>query len=174
MHPLGYFASAPNGTRDAAILSELVSRYGSYLERLNSEQKLALRAVLSYYLFYKLKVVSDYSVTDAICDAMPECTEASIRNVILTLEGISSDGAEGLIRFITEQRSYGVWLLGKAEVPTYHNCTDPQHNQNLAVVDRLAALTDRLQKISRRHQADLAAFNHELKTLKASAQGGQQ
>ena len=58
MHPLGYFASAPDGTPDAAILSELVSHYGSYLERLNSEQKLALRAILSYYLFYKLKYMN--------------------------------------------------------------------------------------------------------------------
>jgi hypothetical protein len=42
MHPLGYFASAKNGTPDAAILSAIVSRYGDYLERLDSEQKLAL------------------------------------------------------------------------------------------------------------------------------------
>lgn len=121
MHPLGNFASAPGGTQDAAILSELVSRYGSYLERLNSEQKLALRAILSYYLFYKLKYVSDYSVTEAIADAMPECTEASIRNVILTLEGISSNGAEGLIKLLTEQRSEGAELLGKAAVVTHQN-----------------------------------------------------
>lgn len=39
MHPLGYFASAKNGTTDAAILSAMVSRYGDYLERLDSEQK---------------------------------------------------------------------------------------------------------------------------------------
>ena len=174
MHPLGYFASAPDGTLDAAILSELVSRYGSYLARLNSEQKLALRAILSYYLFYKLKYVSDYSVTDAITDAMPECTEASIRHVILNLEGISSNGAEGLIKFLTEQRGQGIQLLGKVEVPTSDNSTDPQHNQNLAIVERLTALTDRCQKIGRRYQADMAAFNHELKSLLASAQGGQQ
>lgn len=55
MHPLGYFASAPDGNPDAAILSEMMSRYGDYLEKLDSEQKLALRAVLSFYLFYKLK-----------------------------------------------------------------------------------------------------------------------
>ncbi len=61
-HPLGYFASAPDGTFDAAILSELVLRYGSYLERLTSEQKLALRAVLSYYLFYKLAWFKKWSL----------------------------------------------------------------------------------------------------------------
>lgn len=210
MHPLGYFASAPDDTPDAAILSELVSRYGFYLARLNSEQKLALRAVLSYYNFYKLKYRGDYSVTDAITDAMPECTEASIRNVILTLEGISSNGAEGLIKFLTEQRSQGLQLPGRVEVTTAprdsldrsgqpsfglsvgvmsglvngcpllsifvvtHNDTDPQQNQILAIVERLTALTDRFQKIGRRHQSDMAAFSHELKSLLASAQGGQQ
>lgn len=134
MHPLGYFASAPDGTFDAAILSSLVSRYGSYLERLNSEQKLALRAILSYYLFYKLKVISDYSVIDAITDAMPEYTEASIRNVIATLEGISSDTTEGLIKFLTDQRSDRAELLATAAP---HSHTSPIHSQKLAMVDRM-------------------------------------
>lgn len=84
MHPLGYFATAPDNTPDAAILSEMVLRYGHYQERLDSEQKLALRAVLSYYLFYKLKYKSHYAVSDAIIDAMPECATASISKIILT------------------------------------------------------------------------------------------
>lgn len=175
MHPLGYFASAPDGTFDAAILSELVSRYGSYLERLNSEQKLALRAVLSYYLFYKLKVVSDYSVTDAITDAMPEYTEASIRNVIATLEGISSNNALGLIKFLTDQRSDRAAVLGEAAP---HSYTDPTHSQKLAMVDRLAALQKQLQQMGRNHQTELdtlqlqmqtdwEAVNRELTSIKA-------
>jgi signal transduction histidine kinase len=197
MHPLGYFASAPDGTFDAAILSELVSRYGSYLERLNSEQKLALRAILSYYLFYKLKVVSDYSVTDAITDAMPEYTEASIRNVIATLEGISSNNAEGLIKFLTDQRSDRAVVLGEAAP---HSHTSPIHSQKLAMVDRLAALQKQLQQMGRNHQTeldtlqlqmqtDLEAVNRELNDITAfvshryrngssapmgTAQGGQQ
>lgn len=161
-------ASAPDGTKDAAILAELVSCYGEYLERLNSEQKLALRAVLSYYLFYKLKVVSDYSVRSALTDAMPEYTLASISKIILTLEGISSDATEGLIRFITEQRSSGSELPGKAAVVTHHNHQHPLHSQKLSVVGRLAALQDRLQQIGHRHQADFEAVNRELKILKAS------
>jgi hypothetical protein len=122
MHPLGHFASAPNGTLDAAILSAIVSRYGDYLERLDSEQKLALRVVLSYYLFYKLKVASDYSVSDAIIDAIPECTQVSVSNVVSTLEGISSDNAEGLIKFLTAQRSELAHVLGEAAP---HSHTDP-------------------------------------------------
>lgn len=124
----------------------------SYLERLNSEQKLALRAVLSYYLFYKLKYVSDYSVTDAITSAMPECTEASIRNVIATLEGISSDTTEGLIKFLTDQRSDRAVVLGEAAP---HSHTDPIYSQKLAVVDRLAAIQKQLQQMGRNHQTEL-------------------
>ncbi len=150
-----------DGTFDAAILSSLVSRYGSYLERLNSEQKLALRAILSYYLFYKLKYVSDYSVTDAITDAMPECTEASIRNVILTLEGISSNNAEGLIKFLTDQRSDRAELLATAAP---HSHTSPIHSQKLAMVDRLAALQKQLQQMGRNHQTELDTFQLQMQT----------
>jgi hypothetical protein len=164
-----------DGTFDAAILSSLVSRYGSYLERLNSEQKLALRAILSYYLFYKLKYVSDYSVSDAITDAMPECTEASIRNVILTLEGISSDNALGLIKFLTDQRSDKAAVLGEAAP---HSHIEPIHGQKLKVVDRIATLQKQLQQMGRNHQTeldtlqlqmqtDLEAVDRELNNLKA-------
>lgn len=137
MHPLGYFASAPDGTPDAAILSEMVSRYGDYLERLDSEQKLALRAVLSYYLFYKLKYASKYTISDAIIDAMPECTAASISKIILTVEGISSENAEGLLKFLSEQQTYRAALLGEA-VPK--SKTKDKHTQKPTMVDRLAAL----------------------------------
>lgn len=161
MHPLGYFASAKNGTKDAAILSEMVSRYGDYLERLNSEQKLALRAVLSYYLFYKLKVVSDYSVSDAIIDAIPSGTQASISKVISTLEGISSDNAEGLLKFLTDQRSELAAVLGEAAP---HSHIDPIKSQKLAIIDRLAALQKQLQQMSRNHQTELDTLQLQMQT----------
>ncbi len=66
MHPLGYFASAPDGTQDAAIRANVVSHHGPYLERLSIEGKLALRAYLSYYVFYKLRYASNYSVEEAV------------------------------------------------------------------------------------------------------------
>ncbi len=103
MHPLGYFALAPNGTSDAAILKEMVSRYSGYLERLDSEQKLGLGALLSYYKFYKLQYKSLYTVSDALIDAMPLCTKVSIHNLLLTHEGISNDSALGLIKFLTSR-----------------------------------------------------------------------
>jgi len=198
MHPLEYFASAPDGTPDAAILSEMMSRYGHYLERLDSEQKLALRAVLSYYLFYKLKYANHYSVSDAIIDAMPECTTASLSKIILTLEGISTENAEGLLKFLTDQRHQGASVLGEA-VSTSHSL--PKHSPKPpAVFDRLTALQKQLQQISRNHQTELdtllfqmttdfEAVNRELTSIKAimsrlysngssalveTAQGGQQ
>ena len=174
MHPLGYFASAPNGTPDAAILLDLVLRYGDYLERLDSEQKLDLRAVLSYYLFYKLKVSSNYALADALLDAMPECTTVSISKILLALEGISSENTEGLIQFLTEQRSYQTIVLGEAAPDSQ---TNPRHDQKVAVVARLAALQNQLQQMGQNHQteldtqklqmqADKSAVNRELLSIK--------
>ena len=161
MHPLGYFASAPSGNPDAAILDEMVSRYGDYLERLDSEQKLALRAVLSFYLFYKLKYYSDYSVNDTIIDAMPECTQASISTIISTLEGISSDNAEGLLKFLTDQRSELAAAFGKAPP---HSQIDPQHGRKLAVVERITALQKQLQQMNRNHQTELDTLQLQMQT----------
>ncbi len=174
MHPLEYFASAPGDTPDAAILLEMVSRYGHYLERLDSEQKLALRAVLSYYLFYKLKYKSKYSISDAIIDAMPECTRVSIHNLMTTHEGISNDSAEGLILFLTDLRRERAAVLGEA-VPK--NKTNPRHSQKPAIFDRLAALQKQLQQMGQNHQTeldtqklqmlnDLSAVNRELLSIK--------
>lgn len=175
MHPLGYFISAPSSNPDAAILDEIVSRYGDYLERLDSEQKLALRAVLSFYLFYKLKYVSDYSVRDAVIDAMPECSAASISKILLALEGISSDNAEGLLKFLTDQRSDLVLAVGNAAP---HRHTDAMKSQRLSVVERITTLQKQLQQMNRNHQTELdtlqlqmhtdwKAANRELTSLKA-------
>lgn len=41
MHPLGYFASAPNGPRDALIPRDIEAQIGSEAEKLSSEDKLA-------------------------------------------------------------------------------------------------------------------------------------
>ncbi len=161
MHPLGYFVSAPSSSADAAILDEIVSRYGDYLERLDSEQKLALRAVLSFYLFYKLKYYSDYSVNDAIIDAMPECTQASISTMISTLEGISSENAEGLLKFLTDQRSDLVLAGDKA---ASHSRNHPKKSQKVAVVERLTALQKQLQQMSRNHQTELDTLQLQMQT----------
>ncbi len=44
--PLGYYASAPSGTKDAEILGLIEDFYGSHLEKLTDAQKSALLIVL--------------------------------------------------------------------------------------------------------------------------------
>ncbi len=68
MHPLGYFASAPDGTNDALILRDIEDQIGSYSESLTTEDKLAFLPVLSRYLYFKQWVVPDYSIGEALAD----------------------------------------------------------------------------------------------------------
>ena len=102
IHPISYYAAAPDGTQDATILAEFVSHHGVYLEKLSSEDKLALRAVLCMYLYYGQYVIQDYLIEDAITDIMPNL-DARICSVFAALEGISYNNAEGLLKFITDQ-----------------------------------------------------------------------
>lgn len=99
-HPIGYYASAPRGTRDAEILAEIEEQIGSFSENLTRADKLALRAVLSMYLFYKESVIKEYTFKDAITDTLPD-SDVSASDVIELLEGISLDAAEGLIAFLS-------------------------------------------------------------------------
>lgn len=161
MHPLGYFVSAPSSSADAGILDEIVSRYGNYLEKLDSEQKLALRAVLSFYLFYKLKYVSNYSISDVIIDAMPEFSAASISKILLALEGISSDNAEGLLKFLTDQRSELATAFGFAAPRSQIH---PMKSQKVAVVERITALQKQLQQMNRNHQTELDTLQLQMQT----------
>ncbi|MCY7278638.1 MAG: hypothetical protein LH702_34125 [Phormidesmis sp. CAN_BIN44] len=103
---------------------------------------------------------------------MPECTQASISTVILTPDGISSDNAEGLLKFLTAQRSELATGFGKAEP---HSQIDSIKSQKL-VFDRIAAFQKQLQQMSRNHQTELSlqlqmqtdweAANRELTSLK--------
>lgn len=102
MQPISRFASASPGTQDAQILSEIEWRYGSHMERLTLEDKLALRSVLSRYIYYK-QFIQQYLIADAITDTMPDL-DTSICAEILTLQGISTESAEKLIKFITDQQ----------------------------------------------------------------------
>lgn len=99
--PLSHFTSTLPGIQDAQIISEIEWRYGSYLERLTREDKLALRSVLSKYIYYN-EFLDNYLISDAITDTMPDL-EASICSVMITLEGITTTSAEMLIKFVTDQ-----------------------------------------------------------------------
>lgn len=103
MQPLSRrFTITPLSTQDAQIIAQIELRFGLYLEKLTSKDKLALRSVLSRYIYYN-KFLDNYLISDAITDTMPNL-EASICEEMIALEGISTRTAELLIQFVTDQQ----------------------------------------------------------------------
>lgn len=103
MHPLncsGCFRTFPG----ARLLSEIQVQYDFHFPSLSIQDELALRAVLGRYIYYQT-FVDNYSLADAITDTMPDL-EARICQVMLSLEGISSEHAEILIEWITTGQMY--------------------------------------------------------------------
>lgn len=84
-------------------LLQLEANYGSCLEGLTREDKLALRAVLSRYLYYKI-FIEQYSITDAITDTMLNLDEP-VCNIMRRLKGISDNNIEGLVRFVSDHQN---------------------------------------------------------------------
>lgn len=111
-------ACAPDSTLDAKVRSDIADQIGSHFKNLTSEEKLAFLAVISRYLYFKQWVIPGYSIGEAIADTQLLSDPISdaediisgttketkvVRDVLLTLEGISNQNASGLIRFIAEQ-----------------------------------------------------------------------
>lgn len=119
MHPLKSFVSAADGTNDAFILEDIEDQIGSNAEKLTLKDRLAFLAVLSKYLYFQQWINSDYSIGEAITstqletDTMPDLEEITsatpdpeeIWDILLILEGISTQSAFGLLQFITAQLS---------------------------------------------------------------------
>ncbi len=163
MHPLGYFASAPNGTNDALILRDIEDQIGSYSESLTSEAKLAFLAVLSRYLYFKQWVVPDYSIGEAIASTQLEAhtrphieeianttpDPGDIWDIMLTLEGISHANALGLLQFITQAEKH-CSIAGKPAASTCFHCAPDQlvwaHSESTSVIDPGRAWLLRLPK----------------------------
>lgn len=126
MHPLGYFVSAADGTNDAFILDDIEDQIGSNAEKLTLKDRLAFLTVLSRYVYVQQWINSDYSIRQVIAlaqlaaDTVPDLEEVTnatlnpeeIWDILLTLEGISTPSAFGLLQFITAQ------LSGKADRAT--------------------------------------------------------
>lgn len=64
-HPLAYYVSAPRGTRDALILKEIESKFGSYLEELCPAKKSAWLIVLVHELM-EIEIKVDFYVKEPI------------------------------------------------------------------------------------------------------------
>lgn len=127
MHPLKHFVSAADSTNDAFILDDIEDQIGSNAEKLTRKDRLAFLCVLSRYVYVQQWINSNYSIGEAIVstqlaadttldfeeeinNATPDPEE--IWDILLTLEGISTQSAFGLLQFITAQ------LSGKADRAT--------------------------------------------------------
>lgn len=101
MKSLNYFVSTFGVTKDARIFANLAGQYGPWLEKLDGESKLVLRAVLAYYVYFKKFRVSEYLIVDAIADVLPDCSSC---NLLLGLQGLSDESCEILIKLVTAQQ----------------------------------------------------------------------
>lgn len=78
------------------------------------------------------------------------------------LEGISTNNAEGLLKFLTDQRSeIAAAAFGKASP---HSHIDPIKSQKLAVVEQITALQKQLQQMSRNYQTELDTLQLQMQT----------
>ena len=119
MHPLKHFVSAADGTNDAFILDDIEDKIGSNAEKLTRKDRLAFLSVLSKYVYVQQWINSNYSIGKAIASTqletdttldLEEITNATadpaeIWDILLTLEGISTQSAFRLLQFITAQLS---------------------------------------------------------------------
>jgi hypothetical protein len=100
----------PRTYTQAPQIDDLIDIYGSRLEEMEPEDKLALRLTLAGFVYVRevsdTEDLSDYTLADAFEDAIAgnDATSGDFSDRVLpTLEGISVRGAEGLIEAITAQ-----------------------------------------------------------------------
>lgn len=88
-------------------INRLVDNFGAKLEKLTVLDKLALRAILSYWLLHVQAIdLGQYSLIYASERVMYEYYKdclATLKEVIIYLEGINISEAEGLIEALTSQ-----------------------------------------------------------------------
>ena len=187
MHPLGYFASAPDGTNDALILRDIEDKIVCIAETLTSEDKLAFLAVLSRYLYFKQWVVPGYSIGEAsadtqlLADTKPNtvtaCHDATpepqaIWDIMLTLEGISNENALGLLQFITQAEKHRS-EAGRSAASTCSPCIC---DQLVSVSSEIASVIDPgrawlLLLAKDRFTMPLFSFGQPVRSLSRSASG---
>lgn len=103
MPPFSDFTNATSSSgRDVEIIAWIEQHYGSRLERMSDCNKLALRSVITSYLYLR-QVVENFTIDHAICESIP-ITEKSIHQEMLQFEGISTTLGEKLIKIVTDQQ----------------------------------------------------------------------
>ncbi|RAM50974.1 MAG: hypothetical protein C6Y22_14060 [Hapalosiphonaceae cyanobacterium JJU2] len=88
-------------------IDQLVEYFGTTLEKLTLVDKLALRAISSYWLFHlEVADLGEYTLTHAMEDTMQgysEDCQVNLKKAVAILEGIGTGEAEGLIEALTAQ-----------------------------------------------------------------------
>jgi hypothetical protein len=98
MKPLTYYAQSDQ-------LDKLTQHFGSQLELLDREQKLQLRAILTYFVLGQDMMGNEYSINDALIDSNQFlfAQTPEIEKCIETLQGITVQEAESLQIALVEQ-----------------------------------------------------------------------
>lgn len=93
--------------KDSQILMKLGRKYGCYLEKLSCKSRLALRAVLSRYVYEKSFIIS-YLIIDAIADTLPVIDFGDkVTTISQEMQGLSDFSIESLIQILTLQQIKG-------------------------------------------------------------------
>ncbi len=83
-------------------IDELITEFGSQLQKLTREDKLRLRVLLSTYN-YLLDTQEEWALLGAVLDETPVQPSKELDEAIAILEEVDPDAAEGLIDALTAQ-----------------------------------------------------------------------
>ena len=102
MKPIQYYTSGEH-------LDKLCEQFGYELDKLDREQKLELRIVLTYLIWGQEQLGSNYSINDAWIDSLQHllCEDEQIIECLEILQGISISDAESLLTALQAQCQHG-------------------------------------------------------------------
>ena len=102
MKPITYYTSGEH-------LDRLCEQFGHELDKLDREQKLELRIVLTYLIWGREQLGDNYSINDAWIDSLQHllCEDEQIIECLEILQGISIPDAESLLVALQAQCQIG-------------------------------------------------------------------
>ena len=102
MKPITYYTSGEH-------LDRLCEQFGHQLDKLDREQKLELRIVITYFIWGQDQLGDNYSIKDAWVDGLQQLVleDNQINECLSILEGISIRDAESLLVALQAQCTQG-------------------------------------------------------------------
>ena len=102
MKPIQFYTSGQH-------VDKLCEQFGYQLEKLDREQKLELRIVLTYLIWGQEQLGNNYSINDAWIDSLQHllCEDEQIIECLEILQGISVKDAESLLVALQAQCTQG-------------------------------------------------------------------